>query len=236
MPSLDFNKEEAFSTIQKEGLFKVEQFLNDKEVQSLKNELISTFDTMETGEEFSFPDHKESSYPFGKICRVSSGYLNSFPNILASFNHTELHALTDKYFNKPHQKLFQVFFSHEYLTPDQADGATRNSFLHVDPYHAFKFMIYLTDCDENSGAFRYIKGSHIDGQEAREGHSVEGLMGDKYRLDENPDLFNKYSEDDVVYASGKSGDLLVFTTDIIHGGGIVKKEGLERIGIICHNR
>ena len=230
MPSLDFNKEEAFSTIQKEGLFKVERFLNDKEVQSLKNELISTFDTMETGEEFSFPDHKESSYPFGKICRVSGGYLNSFPNILASFNHTELHALTDKYFNKPHQKLFQVFFSHEYLTPDQTDGATRNSFLHVDPYHAFKFMIYLTDCDENSGAFRYIKGSHIDGQEAREGHSVEGLMGDKYRLDENPDLFNKYSEDDVVYASGKSGDLLVFTTDII------KKEGLERIGIICHNR
>jgi len=236
MPNLNFNKEEVFNTIQEEGLCKIDNFLSEQETLSLKNELLSTFSTMETGEEFEFPHAKELSYPFGKICRVSGGYLKNFPNILASFNHPELHELTDNYFNKPHHKLFQVFFSHEYLTPDQTDGVTRNSVLHVDPYHAFKFMIYLTDCDENNGAFRYIKGSHIDGQKAREGHAIEGLMGDKYKLDENPDLFNKYSEDDVVYASGKSGDLLVFTTDIIHGGGIIKKEGLERIGIICHNR
>ena len=193
MANFNFDKEKVFNTIQEEGLCKIDNFLSEKETLLLKNELLSTFNTMETGEELNFPAQKELSYPFGKICRVPGSHLKNFPNILTSFNHTELHELTDKYFNKPHHKLFQVFFSHEYLTPNQTDGTTRNSVLHVDPYHAFKFMIDLTDCDENNGAFRYIKGSHIDGQKAREGQSVEGLLGDKYRLDENPNLFNKYS-------------------------------------------
>ena len=236
MPNLNFNKEEVFDSIQKDGLCTIENFLDTDEVSSLKDELLNTFDQMQTGEEFTFPNEKELSYPFGKICRVSGGYLGHFPNIVSSFNHSELHELTDRYFNKPHNKLFQVFFSHEYLTPDQTDGVTRNSVLHVDPYHAFKFMIYLTDCDEENGAFRYIKGSHIDGRLARESHEIGGLMGDKYRFDKNPNLYEKYSEDDVVYASAKAGSLLIFTTDIIHGGGIIKREGLERIGIICHNR
>tara|TARA_Y100000361_G_scaffold142232_1_gene148073 strand:- start:836 stop:1546 length:711 start_codon:yes stop_codon:yes gene_type:complete len=236
MPNFNFDKEDVLATIQQDGLCKIDNFLNEQEIQLLKDELLLSFNSMETGEELNFPEQKELSYPFGKICRVPGVYLNNFPNIVASFNHPELHELTDRYFNRPHQKLFQVFFSHEYLTPDQTNGATRNSVLHVDPYHAFKFMIYLTDCDEESGAFRYIKGSHIDGQKTREGHSIEGLLGDKYRLDENPYLSEKYSEDQVVYASAKAGSLLVFTTDIIHGGGIIQKEGLERIGIICHNR
>ena len=112
MPNLNFDKNEVFDYIQKDGLYTIENFLNSDEVASLKDELVNTFDQMETGEEFTFPNEKELSYPFGKICRVSGGYLGSFPNIVSSFNHSELHELTDRYFNKPHNKLFQVFFSH----------------------------------------------------------------------------------------------------------------------------
>ena len=172
----------------------------------------------------------------GLVCRVSNPQLSDFPHISSTFVNEWFADLTDQYFQCPNSKALQVFFSHEYLTPAEVDGETRNSVLHVDPYEAFKFMIYLTDCSEENGAFRYIKGSHIDGGRARKKHSMAGLLGDAYRLDKNEELAAKYSEDDVVYASASAGSLLVFTTDIIHGGGIIKEKGLERIGIICHNR
>ena len=236
MPNFDFDKNEVLSEISTHGLCKVDNFLNEKEINSLKIELLSTFDKMQTGEELNFPDQSSLCYPYGKLARVPGKYLSNFPAIVSSFNHPELYELSDGYFNKPYNKLFQVFFSHEYLAADQTDGSTRNSVLQVDPYNAFKFMVYLTDCDEDSGAFRYIEGSHIEGRKTREQHDIGDLMGDKYRLDENPYLSEKYSEDQVVYASAKAGSLLIFTTDIIHGGGIIKKEGLERLAIICHNR
>ena len=236
MPNFNFDKSEVLSEINTHGLCKIDNFLNEEEINSLKIELSSTFSKMQTGEEFNFPDQSSLCYPYGKLARIPGTRLSNFPHIVSSFNHPELHELSEGYFNKPYGRLFQVFFSHEYLVANQTDGSTRNSVLHVDPYHAFKFMVYLTDCDEDSGAFRYIKGSHIDGRKTREQHDIGDLMGDKYRLDENPYLSEKYSEDQVVYASAKAGSLLVFTTDIIHGGGIIKKEGLERIAIICHNR
>ena len=75
MPNLNFNKEEVFDSIQKDGLCTIENFLDTDEVSSLKDELLNTFDQMQTGEEFTFPNEKEFSYPFGKICRIDGAIL-----------------------------------------------------------------------------------------------------------------------------------------------------------------
>ena len=236
MPNYDIDINEVLQNVDKDGLYKVENFLTPEETQGLKDEMTACFDGINTGEELCYPNSREMSYPFGKICRVQGPDMVNFPNMMSTFNNLWFANITDHYFRCPNYKMLQVFFSHEFLTPSDVEGVTRNSVLHVDPYEAFKFMIYVTDCDENSGAFRYIKGSHVDGKKMREQHSTQGLLGDKYRLDANPDLMEKYSEDDVTYAEAPAGSLLFFTTDIIHGGGIIKEQGRERLGIICHNR
>ena len=236
MANFNIDIKEVLEVVNKEGLYKVENFLNEDETSNLKTEMLSCFEGVSTGEELCFPNDREMSYPFGKICRVQNPDMVHFPNMKSIFSNLWFSNLTDNYFRCPNYKMLQVFFSHEFLTPSSVEGVTRNSVLHVDPYEAFKFMIYVTDCNEDSGAFRYIKGSHIDGNTIRKNNTTQGLLGDKYRLDANPELMDKYSEDDVTYAEAPAGSLLIFTTDLVHGGGIIKEEGLERLGIICHNR
>jgi hypothetical protein len=236
MPNFNISTEQALAAVREDGLYKMPNFLDQNEIAKLKEEMAGAFSKMSTGDEWCYPDETSKSYPFGKICRVMGHDLHNFPVIVGTFNHAWFSSFADTYFQCPNQQMLQVFFSHEYLKPDDVEGVTRNSVLHVDPYEALKYMIYINDCDENNGAFRYIKGSHLDGCQARTSHDVGSLMGDKYRLDQNPDLASKYSENDVTYASGSSGSLLIFTTDIIHGGGILKQENAERMAIICHNR
>ncbi len=237
MPNFNTPLNSVLNTVSKKGLCKIPGFLNQQEIEDIKNEMQNSFSTMATGDELCYPDEtNKETYPFGKMCRVQRHDMENYPTMKAVFSQEWFSDLTDKYFQQPNQKMLQVFFSHEYLTPDEVEGETRNSVLHVDPYEALKFMLYITDCDENNGAFRYIEGSQFDGASARVQHSISGLLGDKYRLDKNEELSKKYSEKDVTYASAKAGSLLVFTTDIIHGGGRIKHKGSERLGVICHNR
>jgi len=228
--------EQVLATLRQEGLCKIPNFLDSSEITKLKEEMVGAFSKMSTGDELCYPNESSKAYPFGKLCRVGHDDLHNFPVITNTFNNTWFSNFADIYFRCPNQQMLQVFFSHEYLKPDDVEGVTRNSVLHVDPYEALKYMIYINDCDENNGAFRYIKGSHSDGYQARTSHTVGTLLGDKYRLDQNPALASKYSENDVTYASASAGSLLIFTTDIIHGGGILKQDNTERMAIICHNR
>jgi len=237
MSNFILNTEEILRTVNDEGLCKIENFLDQDWLGGLKEEMLRHFSSMNSGEQWAYPGDKDKSYPFGKICRIPNSHIKRFVEIYSVFRKKCFVDLTDQYFQCPNQKMLQVFFSHEYIIPDEAEGSTRNSILHFDPYEALKFMIYITDCDENSGAFRYIKGSHVDGEKTRKSHSLHALLhDDKQQLSHNPELANKYSEADVTYASAPAGSLLVFTTDIIHGGGIIKEKGMERMAVVCHNR
>ena len=236
MPSFNISTDKILQGVHEDGLYKIPNFLDQDEIDTLKEEMSQAFSIMSTGDELCYPNETSKCYPFGKICRVGRDDMGHFPNMRSLFSDNWFSELTDKYFQCPNEKMLQVFFSHEYVASSSADGVTRNSVLHFDPYEAFKFMIYINDCDQNNGAFRYIKGSHVDGKNTRQQYPLGELLQDKYRLDQNPQLSSKYSEDNVTYASATAGSLLVFTTDVLHGGGIIQEQGLERMGIICHNR
>ena len=234
-PSQEESQTILDTVVSGDGLYKFDNFLTDEEVESLREEMESQFSELNTGDEYCCDGTvTPGSYPFGKICRIQRHNLNRFPSMLNVLNNAWFSIMADAYYYGNANKLLQVFFSHEYLLPNQVDGVTRNSVLHFDPFQAFKFMIYITDCEKETGAFRYIKGSQIESKKIRNLYQMHELLNDKYTLESNPSM--GYSEDDVVYAEASKGSLLIFDTDIIHGGGILQEEGSERMAIIVHNR
>ena len=112
--------------------------------------------------------------------------------------------------------------------------------MHFDPYRAIKFIVYLTDSNNENGAFCCIPKSHHVGKMYRETkmniHDKSGLLGGvRHRLEDytdNPEHVAK----DVISCDGSAGDMIIIDTDILHMGGIVKSENNIRKVIIVHNR
>lgn len=234
-PSLEESQSILNTVVVGDGLYRYDNFLSDEEVSLLRREMEPHFSQLNTGDEYCCNGTvTPGSYPFGKICRMQRESLPRLPLMNSLLTGGWFAGMADAYYRGNANKLLQVFFSHEYLTPDQVEGVTRNSVLHFDPYQAFKFMIYITDCTKETGAFRYIKGSQEESRKVRNLYQMHELLNDKYTLEANPSM--GYSEEDVVYAEAPKGSLLIFDTDIIHGGGILENEDSERMAIIAHNR
>ena len=234
-PSLEVSSDIIEEINNGDGLCVHENFLNEEEVSVLRDEMESQFSQLNTGDEYCCDGTvTPGSYPFGKLCRMQRESLPRLPLMNSLLTAGWFAGMADAYYRGNANKLLQVFFSHEYLTSNQVDGVTRNSVLHFDPYQAFKFMIYITDCTKETGAFRYVKGSQAESRKVRNLYQMHELLNDKYTLESNPSM--GYSEEDVVYAEASKGSLLIFDTDIIHGGGILQEEGSERMAIIAHNR
>lgn len=83
-------------------------------------------------------------------------------------------------------------------------------YFHVDPNSIkfLKFFLYLSDVDEKSGPFTYIKGSHKN--------KFPGWQR-KYRWTYN-EIINYYDETAIVKLTGKVGDLIIADTNGFHRG------------------
>lgn len=170
----------------------------------------------------------------GKFVNVQADSYSHTPKTAAVFNNQFFKDIVSQFYGGTANFMLQMYFGYDYNVLEKKDWP-RNSHLHFDPFQAIKFMLLLTDCSKENGTFRYIPGSQRYGKKCREGHNINTLLSSSaYTFEANPSP--DYSEDDMVYCVGKPGDILIFDTDTLHGGGIVLEEGLERKSIIAHNR
>jgi hypothetical protein len=126
----------------------------------------------------------------------------------------------------------EVFLSHEYKTGTMA----RNGFLHFDRMNTFKLFFYLLDTDENCGPFCAIIDTHEKSKELR--LKEWSQTKDYSKIKNRPAIDYKdlgYQEEDGDPVVGTAGTLIVFDTDTLHKGGLVK-EGRERMVVRTHCR
>jgi len=177
-------------------------------------------------------DTEEGDYNFGKAARIGSLQQNhdrGYVGIVEYFNAPWMYALSTRYLNKPIE-FDELFVTHEFRNDN---GLGRNGYLHYDRIHTFKFILYLTDSDKQSGAFSYIPESHLDGKYLRTRDTNKNYEDQTNRvLIDHPDLC---SEEDIVSVDAPAGSLIILDTDLFHLGGMVE-DGKERKLIRLHLR
>ena len=229
--------QEIFNTFLKDGIAVAENFFTVGEVSAMRDELMPHYEKMQDGELMVHKgDTTIGGYPFGKMIRITDKHFHEFKTLHSVFNHDWFCGFTDSFFGKPNNKNLQTFCPYEYLTPDNASGTTRNSHPHVDPYFALKYFIYLSDTRRSNGAFKALKGSHIEGGKYRLSQSLEHMTKEGYK-----DLNGAFealsaTEEDMEYIEAPAGSLIIVNTDALHAGGTLEKEGESRMTVMNHNR
>lgn len=176
----------------------------------------------------------EDDYSFGKAARIGSfvGHEHSNPWIFKFFSQAWMMRVFMDYMSA-RPTFNELFITHEYKGDVEL---ARNAYLHFDRIHTFKFMLYLTDVDEQSGPFSVIPGTHLDGKFLRE-RTWEGTK--EYEELKNRPLLDYpelgYKQEDVVPITGKAGTVIIFDSDLFHMGGIVPQDK-ERMLIRSHYR
>jgi hypothetical protein len=231
------SNKEIVESIRKYGIFKIDSYLDNTEVLKIINELNHHYDKIPHGSQFCDSDSENpiqyNSYPSGKAL-VLMDSKNSIPFANNIFDRDFFKTISEDYLGKNCQRNLQTFSTYEYKKIDQSEWP-RNYYFHFDPYRALKFFIYLNDTNEDNGAFRAIPGSHHLCRSVREKNDINLLLREKYLISHHDEL-SSYKEEDYVFYGGPSGTLLIFDTDIAHSGGIIKKDGLERMVVLNHNR
>lgn len=178
----------------------------------------------------------DGSYEFGRAGRIGSVEKwkdtaiydifssSSIWDIAFSFMKNEINTVPN--FN-------EIFVTHDNRS-DQ--GLAANGFLHFDRRPTFKFFMYLTDCDRDSGAFHYVPKTYQIGKklrtESRNESSDYKDMKNKLEID-YPEL--GYTAFDSIPIEGPAGTMFAFHSDVFHMGGRIS-EGNERRVIRLHVR
>ena len=209
-------KENVVNTLREYGICKISNYLSGEILNNL---------TLEVKE--ALKGEGDDSYAFGKALKF---FRPPLPVMSDVFSSSEMSAVAYDYMGE-HYLNYDIFITHDWK---HDNGLARNGYLHFDRRFTFKFLVYLSDVDENCGPFSIVPRSHLKGKELR-----EKMGGDEYEDKKNrifldyPEL--GYTEEDIVPILGKAGDLIVFETDIFHLGGLVE-EGRERLLIRGHSR
>jgi hypothetical protein len=230
------NKEEILKKVKKFGYAKIECFFNQLEVDSLKNKLTSIYEKIEHECQIDIPGGlTPKSYSTGKSIRIYPSAYNNFSE-LSKFKNPFFSELSDDFFEGCFNKGLQTFSSYEYLCESEVKSLPRNSHMHIDPYHSLKFFSYLTDTNEDNGSLKIIPETSWIGKKIRKENNVDNLLTtDSYTFSKSK-YYNEEIENSAIFIEGKAGDLIVLDTDVVHCGGIIKMNGLERMSIIYHNR
>jgi hypothetical protein len=224
--------------LKKYGFYKVNNVLDKSAIVALSDELDGVYNMIETGDEYTLPTSvQKDSYGYGKILRIPKEAYGRFVELNKYINIDWFNAFVDEYYGFCYNKKLQTFCTHDYVLGEECNNPPRNSFLHVDPYQAIKFICYLTDTTEENGAFRCIPETTHIGEKTRNNYDLQELLTtSKYCFNESNKFYDESMLKDLVYLEGKAGDVLVVNTDIVHGGGTIKKSGAFRKTVNLHNR
>lgn len=221
------------------GIARIPAYL--KNVNPIKEEVLEAF------EEIS------PNYENGKVIRSDQNWDLSRSRHTSSFfkDSKWMLEITRKYQYAFFHGFFQgaIFATHDYIA-DQGIGP--QSWAHFDRLQRFKFFLYLSDVEEDCGAFHADPGSHKTTKELRRGDpnpgcvdrwrfgrhfGDKGLCGEKDHSDgaingsqnHYPDI-----EYNLTPITGKAGTLIVFDSDVIHKGGSVSP-GKSRLVVRGHS-
>jgi hypothetical protein len=134
-----------------------------------------------------------------------------------------------------------VAFTHEF----RDDSHEIYGRLHFDRKRQLKFILYLDDTSDDDGAFRYIPGSTAIGRSLRQSRWSAALDLQKADGDDVDKKSGQVAESGIAYAefdcsvssqdlanqgdlrneiilAGSAGSLVVFDTDVLHRGGLVR--------------
>ena len=205
-------------TLSEDGVFKIENYLNQDNLDILHNEVRSLCET------------EAGHYEFGRNYR--GGSLSEYSPESAISKTYEAKWMKDlhyAYTGNPNRYGINVFATHDYKYEGEL---ARNGWLHFDRLWRLKFFIYLTDIDSSSGAFTCSVGSRAKGAELRKAAwNTPDYEGVKNRIDlDYPDLAKSYPAEPV---EASAGTLIVFDTDTFHKGGKCD-EGKERLVVRLH--
>lgn len=220
------------------GIARIPNYLND--VGPIKEEVLEMFEGI------------SSNYENGKAIRSDQNWdLSRSPKTSSFFKDSKwMLEITRKY-----QDVFLGFFqgaifaTHDYIA-DQGIGP--QSWAHFDRLQRFKFFLYLTDVEEDCGAFHADPGSHKITKELRKADpnpgrvdrwrfgrhfGDKGICGEKDHQDgaingsqnHYPDI-----EYNLTPITGPAGTLIVFDSDVIHKGGAVSP-GRSRLVVRGHS-
>lgn len=119
---------------------------------------------------------------------------------------------------------------------------------------SFKFMLYLTDAGEDTGAFSYVRGSHTVMRAVMETAAEQGVPNtDLHSFEEIAAMFERFgsedekawladvgghidgdfTSDDQYSITAKAGSILLFDTKGIHRGGVVRLGERMLVRIHC---
>lgn len=214
--------EEMYNVALEDGVFIIPNYLEGEELSNFKKEVTNEINT------------KADHYEFGRNLR--GGNLESYPkNTLISkvFSASWMYALylkitggIDKGYG------VSVYGNHDYIVGDKL---ARNGWLHFDRNTCWKYFIYLTDIDQESGAFTIVPKSHKLGEELhktawKKNNQYDGVKN-RIELD-YPHLLDGL---DIIPIEEKAGTLIAFNTDCFHKGGKILKEGKERVVVRLNN-
>ena len=213
----DILVEDIINSVRKEGIYRYPDLINEDVVSKIKEQ---TMDILKS--------RGDTEYKFGTA--VNMGGLKEQDGIIREFFDTQY--FNDSAIEYGKTEARAVMATHDFQNDS---GTERNGFLHFDRTHTFKWFLYLTDCDESSGAFKYVPASRSLGETLRVQATMDAngdykTIANRLELD-YPDL--NYTAEDAVPLVGKAGTLFAFDTDTFHMGGIVE-DGKERVVIRSH--
>lgn len=223
--------QEILQEIKNKGFCFIDSFFSKQEVDLIKNELLSTYN--------SIPDYsalydgvtlEENAYPYGKHLRISS--LNSIPNFKNIFLNKNFSEITKGYLGENCQENLQIFSTYEYISEAKSTNKPRNSYWHFDPYPALKYFIYLEDTTTKNGCLKVIPNTISITKEIRKQIPFEQITGEGYKVEHLIESL----ESQIVNLEGKKGSLIIFDTELFHVGSNLLDNDAERMVIIVHNR
>jgi hypothetical protein len=237
------NLSKDLALLKKEGFLFVRNFLSPADLGRATQEFDGLFKEIPIFSQSHLNSthitHTPDGYSGGKHLVVNRSSYQSIPNITDLFNSEWARSLVNGYCGANADFMMQVFMSEESVTRSSKEEWDRNNWLHFDPYPSIKFLLYLTDVDETTGASGVITGSRPIGRSYREKLNLSdnsGLHGGCPHRLEDWEEHPSYSNECVKFATLKAGGLLVLDTDVLHCGGIMLKPDTLRKCVIIHNR
>ena len=235
-----YDIDELSSIISQYGIFIVDSYLSKEELTLLNKEVKEC--------------HKSigKSYQFGTTYSVEkSKDINEESQQYKIFSKPWMKEL----FLNLNSNNIEGFFTSIYSTHDfKYDGSIgRNGYLHFDRNRSLKFFFYLNDVTEKNAAFYIQEDSHHLGKKFRENawgnliptpsdnlikkilHKFFGKPFEKIKNRIELDYPELMVPSKLIPVEGKAGTLIVFDSDIFHKGGLIQKEGLERLVLRMHS-
>jgi len=200
--------------VAKYGVCIIENFINLKELESLKIELNQVLSS-------NIEKNREIKSNYTVMKKLSFNSIKNFEKIYDFCNYDLFKNLAGNFFNTNNLNIREEVYMHR-----DENGADRNIEWHQDPQVSIKFFLYLQDTDETNGAMQYSLGSHSDGIYRLKSLRLMGQTTPTYGRTE--DFIST-----PVILSAKAGSLLVFNTAGFHKAGNIEK-GKKREVIRVH--